>query len=417
MSLKDLTKEQKQYVALGLLAASIVAILMVLGIRFSMATVSTAKQELDDLSGKISKANRALSRSRQTSEDYVETVSVLRDYLTNAPPDRNYYSWATEVIYSTARFAGLEIDSIDEISIPQRKRSGSDGPAVISFESYSLRIMAHGGYENTKYFLNLLNQDYPLVRFSGVEISRGQNRDKHDIQLFIQWPFNFGEISKNWDAVASKKMEVAEINDGEEAAALKEPEPVEKPAAPEPSIAKPISVVEPYPPTTLPEVRETPVPEPMVEPTAPKTQPGGESGSQVTPSSEDTVPKPATDDELEALLSYATPSGTEIMGAEPQSAITGPEPMEEPVPAPDEPQFDAMDAEPKTDTSSELEIDFEPETSIDPQPDSIADDIHDNVSTGKSEKNLEERLNQESAEEDISMSSLLQDMMGKNNEK
>jgi len=67
--------------------------------------------------------------------------------------------------------------------------------------------------------------------------------------------------------------------------------------------------------------------------------------------------------------------------------------------------------------SSELEVDSEPETSIGPQPDSVADEAHDQVSTGKSEKNLEERLNQESAEEDISMSSLLEDMMGKSNEK
>ena len=464
MSLKDLSKEQKQYVALGLLAGAVLMILTVLGVRFSLATVSTAKEELDDLTSKISHANQALSRSRQTSEEYVETVAMLKEYLTNAPPERNYYSWATEIIYSTARFAGLEIDSIDEITLPQRKRSGSEDGATISFDSYALRIMAHGGYENTKYFMNLLKQDYPLVRFSGVEISAGQNRDAHDVQLFMQWPFNFGEISKNWDAVASKKMKVSPISEVDPVAALEESEPVHEPAVPVASVATPDPVREPHPPTTRPEVEEATVTIPMAASTAPKMQPGREAESQVAPSSGDTAPKPATDAELQTVLSEEAPQGTEMPGAEPQPVIAVSEPVLEPEPVlemepiaadpepimgsaivsdPDptlmieeemlllnsafetldsassseEPQADAMPAAPLIDASSTLEVDSAPEPLIGPQPVYTVEEPRNDRPTEKNEEDLEDLLNKMSAEEDASLSALQDDLVGEINEK
>ena len=264
MSLKDLSKEQKQYVALGLLSASILIILMALGIRFSMATISTAKEELDGLTAKINSANQALSRSRKTSEDYVETIAMLKEYLTNAPPERNYYSWATEVIYSMARFADLEIDSIDEISMPQQRLSVPDADAAaISFESYSLRITGHGGYENTKYFINLLKKNYPLVRFSGVEISSGQNPESHDVQLFMQWPFSFGEITRNWDAIASTQMKMAESKDSDELEPPKES--VHVPAVPVKPLSKMGPAREPHPPTTRPDFEVAPAPSQLAD--------------------------------------------------------------------------------------------------------------------------------------------------------
>lgn len=386
MSLKDFSKEQKQYVALGLLAAAILVILIVLGIRFSMATIATAKEELDDLTAKISSANQALSRGRQTSEEYVETVVEMKEYLKNAPPERNYYSWATQVIYSKARLADLEIDSIDEISMPQRQRSGPEDAAAISFESYSLRISAHGGYENTKYFLNLLRQDYPLVRFSGVEISSGQSRDEHDVQLFMQWPCNFGEISKNWDAVANKKMKVAAFNDDQEVAALKGPEPVDEATIPvTSSVAGPDPVREPYPPTTRPGLEEAPALKPAVKPTAPKTQPGMDAGSPVVPLPVDSAPKPATNDEIQAILSNAA------------APVAEPEPLQVP----------------------ESGIEHKPALVVEPQTQTVsASKVPGNyVSPDKSEKIFEEPLNMGSARENTSLSSSLDGLEGKINEK
>lgn len=320
MSLKELTKDQKQYVVLGGLAVIILGILLVLGVRFSMASISAAKEELDDLTGKIENAEQALSRSNKTSKDYVETVSILGGYLEKAPPARNYYSWATEVIYSKARSVGLEIDSIDEISMPLQSVS-EDGGVGITFESYSLRLTAHGGYENTKYFLKLIKKDYPLIRFSGIEISSGQSPDSHDIQLFMQWPFNIGEISKNWDTVATKQRKVAELSSGPEVptnALSQQPVPDHEKSAPGDAIEPPVR--EPHPPTTRPVAEPQPTPKPDISPITPEPREELDTKSGIEPTSADTGtgPKPATDAEIAALLSGGSSPVAEQVASEPQ---------------------------------------------------------------------------------------------------
>lgn len=411
MSLRDLSKEQKQYVALGALAVAILVILMVLGVRFSMSTISAAKEELDDLTAKISNANRALSRSRQTSEDYVETAEVLRHYLMNAPPERNYYSWATEVIYSKARLTHLEIDSIDEISIPQRQRPVA-GAAPISFESYSIRIMAHGGYENTKYFLNLLKQDFPLLRFSGVEISSGQSPESHDIQLFMQWPFNFGELTKNWETVASTKMKIEEDSDGRKDMALEESGSAQDPAAPVPPVAGPDTVREPYPPNTRPDVEETPAPRPAVKPAVPITQPGMDAERQrvITQSEPLVEPKPV------AVPKAVAAAPEPVVAPPPQAeSMTGPDPE----PAVRQPQLPVISDTATDDTATAsgpapIEA-MEAAAQQDPPP--AAESPRNYVSTGKSEKLLEGILNKGNTREDASLSSFLDGLVGEINEK
>ncbi len=206
MSLSDMSKEQKQYLLLGALATAILAILVVLGIRFSLSSITVAKSDLKELQEKIEGANRSLARRDTTSRDFGQTVSVLRRYVESAPPERNYYSWATEIIYATAGTAGLEIDSIEEINLPKRE---SAAQADLQLESYSLRITAHGGYEGVKCFLVGIEENHPLARVTGIEISTGRTPYAHDIQLFVQWPFNLGEMAKLWDDVARKQVEVA----------------------------------------------------------------------------------------------------------------------------------------------------------------------------------------------------------------
>lgn len=338
MSLKELTKEQKQYLVLGGLAAVILGILLVLGVRFSMASISAAKEELDDLTGKIENAEQALSRSNKTSTDYVETVSILRGYLEKAPPARNYYSWATEVIYSKARSVGLEIDSIDEISMPLQAVSEDDGVGI-TFESYSLRLTAHGGYEDTKYFLKLIKKDYPLVRFSGIEISSGQSPDSHDIQLFLQWPFNIGEISKNWDTVATKQRMVSELSSESEVptnALLQQPVPDHEISAPDDKTEPPAR--EPHPPTTRPVADPQPTLQPVISSITPERQERVNAQSGIEPTSADTGPTPATDAEIAALLSGESSPVVEQMDSEPQDEAAADSEQPEEAPAVVEPQ-------------------------------------------------------------------------------
>ena len=268
MSLVDLSKEQKQYLVIGLLGIVIIGGVGFVGIRFSFASVATARAELDELSEKIARADSILSKGVHTAEDFERTVALLKTQIENIPPDQNYYSWATEVIYSTARESGLEIGSIDEIRQPVTKNDVVN--SGISFQSYSLRITAHGSYEDTKGFVRGIEKDHPLVRLSGMEISTGSNPDAHEVQLFLQWPFNLGEIVKVWDEVGEKRQAVASMvpprrltRDIEAKAEpvkvpeVAEPEPVVVAVAPVPSpVAEPDAKPEPF--VNVPEVAEYP---------------------------------------------------------------------------------------------------------------------------------------------------------------
>ena len=79
-------------------------------------------------------------------------------------------------------------------------------------------------------------------------------------------------------------------------------------------------------------------------------------------------------------------------------------------------QADPVEVSSQMDASSTPQVDSAPETQIGPQPLYAVDEPHNDLSIDKSEKQSEESPNKESAEEDISMRSLLEDMMGENNE-
>ena len=125
--------------------------------------------------------------------------------LKNIPPNRNYYSWATEIIYAKARLAGLEIDAVDE-QTGARGSFNEEEEDAIKLEPYSLRITARSGFDDLKNFLELIEKDHPLARVTGVDISTGTTPEVHDIQLFIQWPANLRSITDAWESIAAKQQ-------------------------------------------------------------------------------------------------------------------------------------------------------------------------------------------------------------------
>lgn len=197
MNLLDLSKEQKQRLVLGAIAFIAIAVLIVFGIKVSLSSISEARLELHGLTEKIETAEQAVSKSQHDAAAFSSTTEQLRAHLANIPPDRNYYSWATEIIYKEARSIQFEIDAIDEIrsAAPIKNPKAKDD---VVLESYSLRITAHGGYESVKGFLERMAGNHPLVRVTGIEISTGAQPDVHDVQLFIEWPFNMGHITEAW---------------------------------------------------------------------------------------------------------------------------------------------------------------------------------------------------------------------------
>ena len=214
MSFSNLSKEHKQYLFLGTIVAAALTILIVFGVKVSLSSITAAKLELQELSSKIESADRSVARNERTQDEFRETITMLKAYLETIPPDRNYYSWATEVIYDEARAVLFEIDAIDEIVMPE--------PAIVNavqdrveMESYSLRITAHGGYENVKQFLSSIAENHPLVRVTGIEISSGERPEIHDVQLFIEWPFNMGYITETWGSISDASAEPSAVLDPE----------------------------------------------------------------------------------------------------------------------------------------------------------------------------------------------------------
>ncbi len=256
MSFMNLSKEQKKYLVLGAIVVTVLAVLVAFGIKVSLSSISEAKLELQGLVEKIEKGEKYLTKSRQEESEFSSTIAELTAHLENIPPDRNYYSWATEIIYAEGRLVRFEIDAIDEVSIAAKKGNSKELDQV-KLESYSLRITAHGGYENVKQFLQRIATNYPLVRVTGIEISTGAQPDVHDVQLFIEWPFNLGRITEFWKSAPAQPAETGQ------------PDPKKEPVPPPPRQQ-----------ATARSVQATPaVPSGSVEPEAPL----GESQMEALP--------------------------------------------------------------------------------------------------------------------------------------
>lgn len=204
MNFSGLAKQQQYVILVGIITVVFIA-LLILGIKVSLSSVAELKLELDDLSLKIENADDALSRQGRVKAGFAETTHELKMILKNIPPNRNYYSWATEIIYAKARLTGLEIDAVDE----QTSAKGSfneEEEDTIQLEPYSLRITARSGFNDLKSFLELIETDHPLARVIGIDVSTGMTPEIHDIQLFIQWPANLRSITDAWESIAAKQQ-------------------------------------------------------------------------------------------------------------------------------------------------------------------------------------------------------------------
>ncbi len=208
MSLLELAKSQKQHFALGGIVAVVLMVLLVFGVRVSLSSIRKAKEELESVSGKIESADQSLARRSRTEEELAEISVKLGKILEDLPPERNYFSWATEVIYSAARASQLEVDAIDEQSGAAKSEPEKKDAGAIQLEAYSLRITARGSFGSVKAFLNRIEQEQPLARITGVDISSRAEPEIHDVQIFVQWPFNLSAITEAWEAIDAKKKSI-----------------------------------------------------------------------------------------------------------------------------------------------------------------------------------------------------------------
>jgi hypothetical protein len=204
MNLSEMTKAQKQYIVLGVLVGAGVIALSVFGIKQSLTAISEKRTQLEAVSEQLAKADRALSGYHEVNRKYEDTVQRLRAYEQYMPPDRNYYSWATEIIYGHGKVVGLEVDAVDEITDTAIKRP--DG--VVALESYSLRIAAQGSFEEILEFARRLKKDQPLLRITGLDISLSKDPEVQIAQIFVQWPFGIETLSKGWEEAEQVRRQI-----------------------------------------------------------------------------------------------------------------------------------------------------------------------------------------------------------------
>jgi hypothetical protein len=314
MNLSNLTKEQKQYIILGAIVVVSLGAGLIFGVGKLTSSMSADKAELEDLSSKVERAERTLSGYGKIKTSFEQTILELEEHLDNVPPDQNYYSWATEIIYTKGRSVGLEIESVDEIGMSGGQKTDPSSP--VYFEVYSLRVTARGGYQQVEDFLNTIEEHYPLVRFSGLEISRGQLPEVHNVQLFVQWPFKLNRIAKLWEgeSIGQQTKVAKNVPAIEPASAVKKPV-----SEPTPEIKAPVPVAAVAKPAPAPVV--APDPEPIVK--APKPVVKVRQPTPPPPKREPVpeVVKPAP------VAAVAKPAPAPVVAPDPEPIVKAPKPV------------------------------------------------------------------------------------------
>lgn len=311
----NLSKEQKQYIVLGIIGVGAIGYGLYFGISKFGGALSDTKTQLTELNDKIDRAERELGRRARTMTDFDQTITVLESHFDNLPPEENYYSWATEIVYAKGRNAGLQVESVDEIGADTRQVKKLKDP--VYFETYSLRITARGGYAETKAFIRDIEDNHPLVRFTGVEISRGNDPEKHSVQLFVQWPHKLQRIAALWKdqrrRPSAAMVAKAEPKSETQPAAVVTPEPKPVPVVakvePKPELKKP-AVEQVTKPKTAPKPVEQVAPVVVKKPTPPPVKPA--------PVVAKTEPKPAP---------KPVPVKAEPQVAEPAPVVEKPKPV------------------------------------------------------------------------------------------
>lgn len=199
MNFSDLTDEQKKYILIGVVGVALIGVVIGYGLKFSGNVIKTSTAELDDLTQKITSAQRAFSKQEKNNSDLMRIVKSLDLNLDDLPPDQNYYSWVTGLVTDEARLVGLEIDTIDKHG--KKVIEGNLKDKTVKLTPFSVRIIARGGYNELIDFVRQIETKHPLVWVTSVDISTGRKPDVHEIKLIAQWPAKMRAMTASWKNV------------------------------------------------------------------------------------------------------------------------------------------------------------------------------------------------------------------------
>ena len=190
MKFSELTKEQKQYIMLGAIAAVFAAYCVVnFGVTPLWSAWKTARADYEDLAAKLEDADRLMG-SRDTIRENLDISQeamnrALQEYI---PELENPLSWATEKIYNLARTIGLDVQSVSETGTSVALQLQGEKKER-TFGTYAVRIVVDCSYEETKQLVESLESSNPYLCVSGIKVdAKPSSPEIHSVNLTVEWP-------------------------------------------------------------------------------------------------------------------------------------------------------------------------------------------------------------------------------------
>ena len=190
MNVAEMTKEQKQYIVLGVVvgATGVFALFNFL-LAPMKAKYAAAKEEYAQVSADLDAARRVIRNEDAIREQLARSTEILAEAATEYLPDTlNPLSWATQKIYFKAREVGVEVTSVSETGGSGVLQSQAHG-GHRAFGSYSVRVLTECGYDKLVQLMDALETSNPYLTVTGVTVdARPGSPLNHPVNLVVEWP-------------------------------------------------------------------------------------------------------------------------------------------------------------------------------------------------------------------------------------
>ena len=197
-NLSNLSKQQKDRLLLMVMGG----VLLVGGVGYGLKSVfaisASVESKNEILESKISRAERMVRMQNRLLKDTQDISAELKTYIKEAPPEKDYYPWASKLLYALAKETAFEIKDVIDIggSSSSPKVKGKDKKVKVDVLKIgsNFKVVAEGEYETCLNFLKTMEKEYPLVRVVSVDIKPGENVEIHNVNIVIQWPSNLAYL-------------------------------------------------------------------------------------------------------------------------------------------------------------------------------------------------------------------------------
>lgn len=186
MNWSALTKKQQQ-MAIGTVILAVAQIFILVhflgGQSSSDSSGQSPKQELEELQVKLDDAKLVLARDSLIRDKLNESMDALDALSVYTPTLSDRYAWAYEYVSLRSSKAGVELDSLEEISYV------GDDDIDPSEQAYEISLSTQCSYNQLVEFLWGLERGNPLVRVKEVDITTlPDSYDRQQVRVVLQWP-------------------------------------------------------------------------------------------------------------------------------------------------------------------------------------------------------------------------------------